>query len=493
MTRRVVVGALCGALWVVAVGCDSKECRDEFDCRDKGAAPTGQTWACNLDNHKCELRNLPAPAQYDAGTNPGDAGETDAGEDSGTPDAGAPDSGTPDAGPVSDGGMTVGKGGACGASDDCKPGLRCEGTPSTCQALYLAVTVSSGGGGQTHAVAVRSDDAQATVVELSESSSEPSRYPRWSKSGASVAFAQGSEGVSSVKLMTRTVSPALGASKEVTDGTTAGTSDFVYMEWEPSRYIGWSQKSGNTISGIKLLPPDGGAPVSASPNGVLLSWAPNGVDYAYSTGADGIVASSIGGAAAPVSGGTGGTEPYYNRTNTELLFLKAKATSPALFNEELYSLPATGGTATLIAAMGSDAVTGGSVDSFIAYPTWSPDGTWAAYVRAYFANPTGGSPLLCGNAGATLCGTREANIIFVRRLDASGAPVGDEKALVPGGTLPAFSPDGRFLAYVAGGKLYVQQLNPADASPVGAAVVHAQPTGIQTAKGDDHRPRWQPR
>ncbi|RKG52768.1 hypothetical protein D7X30_32585 [Corallococcus sp. AB011P] len=59
----------------VGTGCGD-ECVDQFDCRDKGAAPAGQIYAC-VEN-KCELRTVNTPPEEDAGTT------TDAGTDGGT-------------------------------------------------------------------------------------------------------------------------------------------------------------------------------------------------------------------------------------------------------------------------------------------------------------------------------------------------------------------------------------------------------------------------
>ncbi|QAT81826.1 putative lipoprotein [Corallococcus coralloides] len=64
----------------VGTGCGD-ECVDQFDCRDKGAAPAGQAWTCA--ENKCELRTLDLPPEGDAGTDAGtdvDAGTTTASE-----------------------------------------------------------------------------------------------------------------------------------------------------------------------------------------------------------------------------------------------------------------------------------------------------------------------------------------------------------------------------------------------------------------------------
>nr|WP_253908768.1 DUF4397 domain-containing protein [Corallococcus exiguus] len=102
-------------------GCDSAECVDSFDCRDKGAAPAGQVWKCQEE--KCvAVTSAPPPdagTETDAGTQPDsgtdagvDAGtQTDAGVDAGTDagvDAGV-DAGTePDAGTQTDAGVDAG-------------------------------------------------------------------------------------------------------------------------------------------------------------------------------------------------------------------------------------------------------------------------------------------------------------------------------------------------------------------------------------------------
>ncbi|NOK18439.1 hypothetical protein HMI50_15590 [Corallococcus carmarthensis] len=100
----------------VGTGCGD-ECVDQFDCRDKGAPPAGQVYAC-VEN-KCELRTLNIPPEEDAGT------ETDAGTDAGTTtDAGTDAGTTTDAG--TDAGTTTDAGTgpqscnpACALTDSC--------------------------------------------------------------------------------------------------------------------------------------------------------------------------------------------------------------------------------------------------------------------------------------------------------------------------------------------------------------------------------------
>ncbi|QSQ19363.1 PD40 domain-containing protein [Pyxidicoccus parkwayensis] len=504
MTKRVVVSALCCALWVLTTGCGD-ECTDAFDCRnDNGQPPQGQEWVCNADN-KCEQRPLATPAE-DAGTDAG-TGE----EDSGTPvdagtDAGMPvDAGT-DAGTMMEdagtdaGSMSVPKGEACVSSMDCQQGLRCEGTPSLCQAMYVAVTATADTGGEPHALIMRYDTPG--MVPLTDTGTS-SRYPRWGPSGARIAFAQDSvetgtnSGNKAGELVLRDVPLVENQATVLADGGTGSTEQFRYMEWEPGPSILYVRRAGGSSSGISLVPTDGGSVAEATQSGTFPDWAGDGKSFAFSTATLGLSVLTVGGATTPIaSSGETAEQPHYNRTNNQLLFLRKDATKPAGFDTSLFLVPVTGGTVQMIADFTTESATGGSIDSYIANPIWSPDGTLAAYVRAYFFNPTSGTPELCGG-GSTPCAGRPGNIIFVRRINsATGEGAAAEASFVEGGTLPSFSPDGRFLAYVKGGQLYIQQIDPATGLPASGVDAIVHPKGgftIQTSAGDDHRPRWQPK
>lgn len=116
------MGALAAlALTAVMPGCSGDECVDAFDCRDKGAAPSGQAWTCNADN-SCALQTLtPDEPETDAGT----GGETDAGTH---PDAGTES----DAGTPTDGGAEL-----------CRNAVAC--TEQSIDKLRLRTNVSDGG------------------------------------------------------------------------------------------------------------------------------------------------------------------------------------------------------------------------------------------------------------------------------------------------------------------------------------------------------------
>ncbi|RKH43632.1 hypothetical protein D7Y23_28955 [Corallococcus sp. AB050B] len=96
---------------LTSTGCGD-ECVDAFDCRDQGAPPEGQRYAC-VEN-KCELTTVPVPdagAETDAGTS------TDAGT---TTDAGtSTDAGTTDAGTSTDAGTDAGTEPDAGSNDPC--------------------------------------------------------------------------------------------------------------------------------------------------------------------------------------------------------------------------------------------------------------------------------------------------------------------------------------------------------------------------------------
>ncbi|SEU35374.1 WD40-like Beta Propeller Repeat [Stigmatella erecta] len=493
--KRARMSLLCSALLVALTGCGD-ECKEPSDCTDdKGSPAEGKRWVC--ESNECVERDedTPEPGPGDGGTDggPTDGGPTDGG-DTGPGDGGTPDGG----GPADGGGMTVGKGGACTASMECMAGLRCEGTAGarTCQALHVAVT-SAGTAVTTQVTAVRHDDTTTAPAVLSEAAAEPSRYPRWNADGSAVAFVEGTEGVGTTRLVSRALPLTAGQTTVLTDGTAAGTEDFPQLEWWPSTSLVWTKRAGASTSGLWTVPGAGGTATSLTGNGVFPSWARNGTSLAYSTRADGVLTLAAAGAQpVVVAGGTGGEQPFHNQANDWVLYAKENGSDAVLGPlYEIFTLAPTGGTIHPIANKTSEPTSGGSVDSFIANPTWAPDGTWVAYVRTYFSKPSDGSAsALCGAVGASQCPGRDANVIFLQKVNPeTGAADGAAVQLVTGGTLPSFSPDGRFIAYVRAKRLQIQQINPADGTAVGAVVTHALGTDVQTNRGDDNRPRWQPR
>ncbi|MBN8231349.1 PD40 domain-containing protein [Corallococcus macrosporus] len=491
MTKRAVWGALFGALTMLATGCGD-ECVDQFDCRDKGTPPAGQSYVCNADN-KCELRAIPTEPEEDAGTggetdagsDAGTGGGTDAGTDAGTEADAGTDAGTEvDAG--TDAGMNVAKGDACTASSDCMAGLRCEA--ATCQSLLIAVTGNDGG---TRALVTAYDVPGMTSLSADGGLSA---YPRFGPGGTQVAFVQGDVTGAAGELAVRPV-PLTAAEPNVL--TTGGTARIRYMEWEPGNLIAWVRGS----TGISTIAPTGGTITSITNSGTFPDWAANGTDYAYSAAGTGIYVSTGGAAPAVLAGSpTSGEQPHFNRVTSQLLFLANPEGTTVNFGTEatqvlkLYSLPVTGGgDPKLLAGTSSRPVTGGSVDSYIANPNWSPDGKWVAYVRANYLL-IGNAAVLCGNTGAELCGTDRGNDIYVQRVDASGAKDGEPVLFAENATLPSFSPDGRLVAYVLGGQLVVRAIDPATGQPAATAITHPKDTyTVLTSEGDDYRPRWQPR
>jgi Tol biopolymer transport system component len=522
MTNRVVVGALMGALLVFATGCE-EECVDTFDCINKqGAPPEGKAWTC--EDNACVTRDIPAPTDPgDAGTDPGDAGtdpadsgtQTDAGTDAGTtqPDAGTDagmemDAGTDagmemDAG--TDAGMNVGQGGACTASTDCMAGLRCEGTATkTCAPLHVAMTLVGGTATTSKAVAVRHNDPDAANI-VSLGTATDSYFPRWSADGNSVAFVEAITG--GTQLATLTVPPATATLTPIIGSSAAGTDIFPHLEWEPSSFLAWSRKKGQGYSGISIISTAAGASVqSITADGVVPSWARDGNTFAYNSGTTGLFTAGPNAAATQLAGGEAGEEPHHNRANNWVVFQKSAGIDGDITKYELYTLPtgATGTpTATKIAALGTpEAVTvngkTGEIRSYATLPNWSPDGAWVAYVRVYYSfydPPQGQSEIiLCENA-ASLCPNRPPNDIFLQRINATdGSAQGGAVRLVEGGTLPSFSPDGRFVAYIRGRRLYVQEIDPATGGTGGRnPIIHTNTGDVRTNLGDDHRPRWQPR
>ncbi|WNG49505.1 hypothetical protein F0U60_39340 [Archangium minus] len=492
MIKRVVISALAGALMVVSTGC-ADECVDPFDClNDEGAPAQGREWAC-VDN-KCEQRDIQPPSGDDAGTDTDAGTETDAGTDAGTETDAGTDAGT----------MTVDKGGACTASMECMAGLRCEGAAGarTCQPLHIAVTASlDGGSGAIEAVAVLAESG-ATVIELSQGAG-PSRFPRWNTDGTAVAFVE-EETAGAAALVSRTISPTAGVGTPLTTAGTAGTEDFRHLEWEPSSSVTWVKKAGTSISGIYAIPSAGGAVEELSPNGGFPSWK-NAQTFAFSAKGQGLQTRTIGGAAQAVTGGETGEQPKYNRVNDFLLYLASTESDTFSGGEqqplyELFTLPATGATATQPAspiARRSEPtpVTAGEVKSFITAHTWSPDGTYVTYVRAFYYDPTlpTAPNVICGGMGAE-CGTQAGPNVYLQRTNPeNGQAVGDPILVATNATLPAVSPDGHFVAYIQGQRLYMRRINPTDWSLGEPAVLTPATMRVQTNLGDDHRPRWQPR
>ncbi|ABF88944.1 hypothetical protein MXAN_1981 [Myxococcus xanthus DK 1622] len=497
MTKRVVISALCGVLLVLSTGCGD-ECVDVFDCRsDKGPPPAGKDWTCRSGN--CELRDVQRPPEGDAGTEEDAGTEGDAGteQDAGTEEDAGTDAGTADGGGV----VVIGtgaKGDACTSSADCAAGLRCEGTTEamTCQALHVAFTAMDDTD-EMAAVVTRFDAPEPTRLSDAE---ENSLYPRWNPAGNRIAFVQGatetgtSTGNLAGELVARDVPLVAGAPTMLANGTTGSTEGFLYLEWEPGDSLLYVRRAGDSISGISRVPAEGGTVEQVTALGSSPAWR-NGNTFAFSTATVGISTATVGGAPTPLAiAGTTAEQPHYNRVNDQLLFLRPDDTRPVGLNAALYIVPVRGAAVQTIAEFTTAAVEGGSVDSYIANPTWAPDGSWVAYVRAYFFNPTTGEPELCG-AGDSPCAGDPGNIIFLRRINpADGTPVGDEVSFAEGATLPSFSPDGHYVAYIQTGQLYVQQIDPAAGAKVGDPIVH--PLGgytLQTSRGDDHRPRWQPR
>ncbi|WP_338868174.1 hypothetical protein [Myxococcus stipitatus] len=495
--KKRVVGVLGCVLLMLSTGC-SDECVDQFDCRRKKGDPAeGQEWFCN-SNNDCEQRpvvELPLEP---------DAGGTDAGTpDAGVPDAGEPDAGAPDGGADGGGQGTGGKGDACTSSADCTSALRCEGSPMTCQALQVVVT-GRDDGGTSKALVMRYDTPGITM--LAEGSGD-SRYPRWAPGGTQVSFVQGAVDTSGQKvagdLTVRDVPLVAGQAVVVADGGSGNTEAFRSTEWEPGASIAYVRQSASQRSGISVVAP-GMAMSQVTTTGAFPDWSRDGSTIAYNVTDEGLLTVKPGGSPTPVANTDKSSEqPHYNRANDQLLYLANPAGELETFAGEilptslfrLYDINVTGGgQPQLVADVTTESSTGGDIKSFIAAPTWAPDGSWAAYVRAYYFKPTSGKPVLCGSA-VSPCQTRPGNVIFLKRINpADGSATGDEVRIADDGTLPSFSPDGRFLAFIKGGQLQVQQVDPATGALVNAPIIH--PKGgftLQTGDSDDHRPRWQPR
>jgi hypothetical protein len=164
---------------------------------------------------------------------------------------------------------------------------------------------------------------------------------------------------------------------------------------------------------------------------------------------------------------------------------------------ELFTIAASGTPATandIARQSPSTPATGGEVKSFITAHTWAPDGTFVTYVRAFYYDPALDAPaIICGNTGAQ-CGAQAGPNVYLQRTNpTTGVAEGEPILVAANATLPSVSPDGRFIAYIQGQRLYMKSLNPTDWS-LGTAVPLTPTTlRVQTGLGDDHRPRWQPR
>ncbi|WP_434381803.1 TolB family protein [Melittangium boletus] len=492
MTKRNVVIALMGALAMVATGC-SKECETAADCSDKGSAGAGKQWTCSANACVASDVTTPPTETPDAGTGTPDAG-------TGTPDAGSGDAGTPP--PAGD--MTIAEDGDCSTTASCMAGLYCEA--QKCKPLHLVVTERVGSGGSTtdRAVVVYyktpgagTATPPAAATTLSQDTSGTSRFPRWNREGTAVAF-ENTGTDSTVALWSRPVPFGTASQTQLTTAAAAGTSEFRYMEWAPSKNIAWAKTAGGSTTGISYIEGTGGTVQAATANGVFPSWAGDGNSFAYSANGQGLKNRSFTtGADAPIAGpSTSAEQPMHNQKNDVLIYLDAKGNTENIggttYLTGLYAI-APGGTEKDIALARTESTeAGGEVKSFIANHTFSPTGTHLAYVRVYYYKPTVGSVVLCNGSN---CGGRQGNVVFVHTIDEAGVP-GSEINFANEATLPSFSPDGYFLAYVSGSRLQVQKLNPAgtDAATLkdGAPLSHTWGT-LQTNRGDDHRPRWQPR
>lgn len=498
MTNRLAVGALMGALMLVASGCTSDECTDQFDCNNnKGSAGEGKVWACV--QNKCEARDSttpppPPPPPLDAGTEP----------DAGTDPEPEPDAGT-DPGP---GDMTVEEGGACTKTASCVAGQYCNSVDSKCAPLHIAVTAGpTGNATEPYSAVVVPYNKPVAPKALSEDAAANSRFPRWNPTGTAVAFEQ-IEAAGAHALVARAIPFVEGTplTTLTTSAAASNTTEFRYMEWEPSNTAAWCTTSGNTTSGIWSYTSPGPA-VQATQNGVFPSWAADGNGFAYSASGLGLLKkTSLTADAVKVGESTTAEQPLHNRANGVLLFLDATAIETSvgsLYNLHTIDSNATSTTGPVpvndIALSRDERTTNeGVIRSYIANHTWAPGGTHAAYVRVYYFKSTTGDVVLCSGSN---CGGQQGNVIFVRRVDTTtGAAVGEELKLADEATLPSFSPDSQFIAYLSGSQLRVQKIDPAATTEgtfkVGLPISHNWSGSAQRVlsnRGDDHRPRWQPR
>jgi Tol biopolymer transport system component len=462
-----------------------------------------------VDN-RCERRTVTAPEQ-DAGTDAGmemdagtDAGmEMDAGTDAGMEmDAGTDAGMEMDAG--MDAGMNVEQGGACLESANCMAGLRCEQSGDTrkCEPLHVAVTTGLSDGG-TEAVAVRYNATANAPFELSETDGM-SRYPRWSANGNAVAFVE--EQTAGSPVLVRRDLPLVPAQKQtLATGSAEKTKDFRHLEWEPSGWLAWTQVApNNSVSGISVVDGSSGNVQAGTNKGGYPSWSADGQSFVYSIKTEGLRIHPLTGTETVAFSDPEAEQGLYNKANNWLLFLDNDGAEDTFGTDavplmKLKAVSADGGDAKLIADVSTQAITGGELKSFIANHTWAPVGTHAAYVRVYYFKPPTGSSILCGNTGALCPQGQAANVIFVQRINpVTGEPEGPAMELATEATLPSFSPDGHFIAYLSGGKLVIQRINPeaADASTLkvdGGFFKHDKSGPVRSNMGDDHRPRWQPR
>jgi len=479
MTKRLVVGAIFAALSSMATGCSSDddaptvECTDKLEC--KGTPAAGQEWACVAN--KCVQEPIDdAPVIPTPGT--------DAGTDAGEP---------------------LDENEACNASTECGPDLRCDpapatGTGATCQPLHIAFT--------RNVAAVPADD-RAVVVRFNQNvastsangdAAAGSRFPRWSPDGSKLLFTR--DTVATPELVVAT--PPFTTAATVFPLTTA----IDHVEWAPSSKVAWREATGVKIADVSgaTLP----APVALGNGTAYPSWNPDGTKLSYYKG--GIwTANADGTDAAAVTGGTQGSEPFYN--GGFLLYTRAVDAVNPVWTAELVVVPETGGTAAVVVpavvAAEPSAAAPTTFGSYISDPTWSADGNWVAYTRVTYVrtdgdvlpsgNPAPGTwavPRLCGEMGAPACPTGTAvNEVWLQKVnpatrvpDAGVAPVelGD-------GGLAAFSPSGERVAFVSSRRLRVQKINPATGDKVDPVIAHSAQEVRTSGFGDDARPRWQPK
>jgi len=460
MSRRLLVSALAvatAALW----GACKQECVTTADCQ-----ALRSDLVCE-QNH-CYV-GQPEPDGGD--------GDEDGGLDGG--DGGA------DAGP---GAGSLLPGDACppGSSNLCQGPFRCWPAGDgggECREIWLALTTTTDPGGTL------AGGTEATLVpfdggaELLYSMIDDTRWPRWSPLGDAVAYVSaapdgGRPGIRRGDLG--------GGSTPVIDADDAGTPDFPGLEWEPGPALVWA----NPDAGIEGF---GASLLTLAASGAEPAWLPDGSGLVYSTDA-GVERVALGGASpAPVT--DGGRSPFVSRDGAAIAFQRSAnlgdVNVAALgWDDEVWTAPLAGGAEHRIASAALPSGSGpGALPGYAAAnPSWSPDGTWIAYEKINFRYQ-GGRPQACSVAQ---CGVGPQQVVL-QKLNADGTANGAPIALADG-QLPAFSPDGTMVAYIAADALWVQQIDPATGAALGTATSRAfAGRHLMTAGGDDARPRWQPK
>jgi hypothetical protein len=477
MKKLALLIVAAGAVALVATGCKD-ECKDRFDCGDNQICVNGDC--------------VPAPPPgTDAGPDPlPDAGTVDAGfEDAGTEDAGVVDAG-PDCTPTNR---------TCTGPYWCElPG---DGTDGTCRGLLVGVV-------QLLDLGAGPNLSQATLVQFDDpgrritlgTAPEVTREPRFSADGERVAYVW-EPGIGGTEAPQVRQHLLLDGSEDVlANATDAGVVTFTQLEYAPSTNVVWTMVGPmNSRAGVQLVPGAGGAIRRISTGGGYPDPAADNDRIVFDDGVLKIY-SLTAGTTNNLTADPNDTLPQFSPNASLVLYARPGAPGDAQFeplSDEAWISPTAGGTPQQVEAhlpATGTSVDGGTVGSFVTFPTWAASNTRVVFVRVTYFFNADGDPQICEPTDPVCNGLQGQQIVF-REVDATGAPVGDA-VIFGNGIHPSVSPDGTQLAFISrdpltgGSLLKVEPIGP-DGTALGGGTTHVFPR-LETV-GDDSRPRWQPK